>query len=318
MALPSETPSHTRPPPRSDRTSRPASSTSTWAVKRGTSGPLLQMAQGRGCSSARSSSSGSCRHRGRAVKVNAPAEVLAGRLLAATVDIGSVGSLQTADYVVTFDPSVLELIGVSGGAIGGTDVPVADWNVLAPGSVNILQSLPTSTPATGSGPLSQLFFNATSTVGATSTVQFVPAQSSLTDSAGGAITTQWSGTYVTVIAGIGGLAQVVVNAPSDVLVDSLFTARVDIVNVENLNAASYHVVFDPIVVQLVGVTGGIIAGTAVPGGPLERSFARDCQHSTEPVGPDCSKWVGVSGRAPIPRCGRRGDYQRFHLRLQGR
>ena len=92
----------------------------------------------------------------------------------------------------------------------------------------------------------------------------MPAQSSLTDSAGGAITTQWSGTDVTVIAGIGGLAQVVVNAPSDVLVDSLFTARVDIVNVENLNAASYHVVFDPIVVQLVGVTGGIIAGTAVP------------------------------------------------------
>ena len=108
---------------------------------------------------------------GRAVKVNAPAEVLAGRLFAATVDIGSVGSLQTADYVVTFDPSVLELIGVSGGAIGGTDVPVADWNVLAPGSVNILQSLPTSTPATGSGPLSQLFFNATSTVEPSSTVQ---------------------------------------------------------------------------------------------------------------------------------------------------
>ena len=50
-----------------------------------------------------------------------------------------------------------------------------------------------SPPASGSGVLAQLFFNATTTVGATSTVQFVPAASSLTDSDGAVITTQWTG-----------------------------------------------------------------------------------------------------------------------------
>ena len=149
----------------------------------------------------------------RAATINAPAEVLAGSLFAATVDLAHVSSLQSADYVVTFDPNTLDLIAVSGGAIGNTAVPVDDWNVLLPGKVNILQSLPTSTPSSGSGVLAQLFFNATTTVGATSTVQFVPAESSLTDSDGAEITTQRTGADVTVVAGLGGVAHVALNAP---------------------------------------------------------------------------------------------------------
>ena len=38
----------------------------------------------------------------------------------------------------------------------------------------------------------------------------------------------------------------------------------DVANVENLNAASYHVSFDPNVLELVSVTGGEIGGVSIP------------------------------------------------------
>ena len=45
---------------------------------------------------------------------------------------------------------------------------------------------------------------------------------------------------------------------------SHFSATVDILSVENLNAASYHVAFDPGVLELMEVAPGSINGTAVP------------------------------------------------------
>ena len=46
--------------------------------------------------------------------------------------------------------------------------------------------------------------------------------------------------------------------------DTTFTARVEIVDVADLNAASYYVLFDPNVLELTNVTGGMVGGTTVP------------------------------------------------------
>jgi hypothetical protein len=57
-----------------------------------------------------------------------------------------------------------------------------------------------------------------------------------------------------------------IDAPAVVDADSDFTARVDIVNVENFNAGQYEVVFDDTVLRLDGVGAGQIDGTAIPVG----------------------------------------------------
>ena len=198
------------------------------------------------------------------VTLSAPPQVVAGSLIAAAVDVGQLAELRSADYVVTYDPAVLQPLNVSPGEVGGTTMPVDDWNVLAPGSVRVMQSLPTSTSATGTGTLAQLFFNATTAAGTTSSIAFMPAESSLTRANGEDIPTDWTGTQVGVIAGLQGPAQVAVNAPGQVRVDGIFLARLDIANVEDLNAASYPVTFDPNVLELVGILAGNAGGVVVP------------------------------------------------------
>ncbi len=43
-----------------------------------------------------------------------------------------------------------------------------------------------------------------------------------------------------------------------------FVATIVVSNVTDLNAASYHIVFDPAVLRLVALTAGAIGGTEVP------------------------------------------------------
>ena len=58
-----------------------------------------------------------------------------------------------------------------------------------------------------------------------------------------------------------------VNAPSEVAAGGTFVARLDIVGVENLNAASYNVVFDPNVLEVVEIAVGNIGGATMAADP---------------------------------------------------
>ncbi len=205
------------------------------------------------------------------VSIEVQPGVSAGGVLSVTVDAGTVSGLHGADYVVTFDPEVLAPAAVTGGHIGPQAFPVDDWNVTSPGTVRVVQTFATGTSASGSGPLARLFFNVTTTVGATTTIELEPSQSALFDQGGQDIPAVWSGTAVTVVDPATARAQVMANAPPLVQVDSVFQASVEIADVTDLNAASYYVTFDPTVLEIVDVTDGDVAGTVVPVGPGEWS-----------------------------------------------
>ncbi len=55
-----------------------------------------------------------------------------------------------------------------------------------------------------------------------------------------------------------------INAPSEVMVDSTFTATVAISQVYNLDACNYDVSFNPAVLSVENVTAGNIGGTPIP------------------------------------------------------
>jgi hypothetical protein len=46
--------------------------------------------------------------------------------------------------------------------------------------------------------------------------------------------------------------------------NSDFTARVNIVNVRNFDAADYDITHDPVILEVTDVTGGLIGGATIP------------------------------------------------------
>ena len=55
-----------------------------------------------------------------------------------------------------------------------------------------------------------------------------------------------------------------INAPAEVGEGTDFTARVNITEVVNFDAANYDITYDPLILEVTDVTDGIIDGTAIP------------------------------------------------------
>lgn len=95
----------------------------------------------------------------------APETVKPGSDLAvAVIFLSTVNHLNAAQYILEFDPSVIQLQAVESGYIttlnhSGLDIPVSGQKQLAPGKHLIIQCLPLETPeVTGAGYLTQLKF----------------------------------------------------------------------------------------------------------------------------------------------------------------
>ena len=198
------------------------------------------------------------------VTISSPAEVPAGGLFTATIGVDKAGGLQSSTFALLFDPGVLDPVSVTGGLIGTAIASVDQWTVVSPGKVMVSQSLPPGGVTSTIGTLAHLFFNVTTTEGATSTLDFVLGESSLYHAGGETMRAQWNGTAVSVGAAAAGVAQISVNTPAFARVDSTFSATVDVVGVDDLNAASYFVVFDPNALEMTSVTQGTVGGTTVP------------------------------------------------------
>ena len=54
------------------------------------------------------------------------------------------------------------------------------------------------------------------------------------------------------------------SAPEEVIAESTFSVTLEVTYLEDLNAANYHVVFDPGVLDFLSAAPGEIGGTAVP------------------------------------------------------
>ena len=197
------------------------------------------------------------------VSIDAPALVDPGSDFFAWVDIVDVENLDSAQYDIVFDDTVLRLDDVTAGTVDGTAIPVDIWNEVAPGRVIVVQNVPGLTGVTGDGWLAVLEFHVIGDAGDESDIDFQNAL--LGDNTGVAIPAIWVDGAVTVSgAPPPGDVVVSIDAPDLVAPGDDFIAWVDIVNVENLDAAQYDVVFDDTVLRLDDVTDGTVDGTVIP------------------------------------------------------
>ena len=90
------------------------------------------------------------------VKVNAPEYVES--TFTATIDVDNVTNLNSGQFDLSFDESVVNVTDVRAGEINGTAVPVFMWSFVDADTVRVLVSMPVGTGASGSGGLGELEF----------------------------------------------------------------------------------------------------------------------------------------------------------------
>jgi len=132
------------------------------------------------------------------ISLDAPASVKAGGNFVVKVNINDVSDLNSWQYDVTFNPSVLELTNVSSGSIASSTIPAeaGDWSVVEAGRLRVEGDMGSASPATGSGYLSQLHFHVIGQAGDSSNVSL--ANGLLRDSQAQTIEAHWQGCSVTV------------------------------------------------------------------------------------------------------------------------
>ena len=129
---------------------------------------------------------------GVTVTVNAQAEVAEDTDFVVSVDISDVTNLYSAQYVVSFDDTVLELTSVTAGVVGGVTFPIFEYN---PATYSVVQLL--AGGVTGSGYMAELNFHVIGSAGDTSNIDLTAGM--ITDTEAVEIEATWTGDSVTVV-----------------------------------------------------------------------------------------------------------------------
>jgi len=141
------------------------------------------------------------------VHIEAPASLPNGADFTADVFVTYVEDFSSADYVISFNDSVLDFIGVLDGSMLEIDpgvsadfyaVDTSGWYVIAPGTVGINGSVGFGIGVDGAGYLAQLQFHVIGSAGQGSAIAFNESQSWLRDSLGDAIDATWEDDWFTV------------------------------------------------------------------------------------------------------------------------
>ena len=85
------------------------------------------------------------------VTVNAPEYVEEGATFVATIDVDDVTDLNSAQFDLSFDSSVIKVSDVNEGEIDGEDVPIFDWRFVDTDTVMVLIMMPIGDGVSGSG-----------------------------------------------------------------------------------------------------------------------------------------------------------------------
>lgn len=131
---------------------------------------------------------------GVTVTVDAPTEVAEDSDFVVSVDISEVTNLYSAQYVVSFDDTVLELTSVTAGVVGGVTFLISAYN---PVTYSVVQSAPSIDGVSGSGYLAQLNFHVIGSATDTSDIDLTAGL--LSDTEAAEIEATWTGDSVTVV-----------------------------------------------------------------------------------------------------------------------
>jgi len=132
---------------------------------------------------------------GVTITVDAPAEVLEGDSFVARVNVNNVTALYAAEYIVSFNGSVLELVAVTDGEVGGAAFPVYEYN---PDIYKVVQAAAGIADAvSGSGYLAELHFNVIGSIGDSSDIDLTAGVLASTEAQ--EIPATWMGASVQVV-----------------------------------------------------------------------------------------------------------------------
>lgn len=111
------------------------------------------------------------------VSADAPAEVAPGAQFVARVNISDVVNFDSANFDLTYDPAVIEVIGLEGGTAGvspgmidSTTIPVDMWGFFpigVQGTVRVINNVPGVPGVSGSGYLAEVHFHVVGSAGST-------------------------------------------------------------------------------------------------------------------------------------------------------
>ena len=132
------------------------------------------------------------------VTLDAPAQAGEGSDFIARVNIANVENFDATNYDVSYNPSVLEAVNVTGGLINGTAIPVDMWRVITPGTIRVIQNVPGLSGVSGSGYLAEIQFHVIGSAGSSSMISF--ANGVLSDNAANEIAATWVGNSVLIYA----------------------------------------------------------------------------------------------------------------------
>ena len=173
----------------------------------------------------------------------------------ATIKIDTVTDLNSAQFNLSFNSSVVNVTTVRGGEIDGKAVPLYMWDFTDSDTIRVFSNLSAAEGANGSGYLAAVEFEVKGKSGDKSTLNI--SNGKLVNTTAKEINAGWYDTEVTVL-----WPTVSVDAPESV--SGTFNATIRIANVTNLNTALFDLSFNSSVVNVTTVRGGEIDGKVVP------------------------------------------------------
>jgi hypothetical protein len=199
------------------------------------------------------------------------------------VKMSQVVDLNSYQFDISYDPSVIQIQGIEGGGsvTGGvitdtstipntvTNFPIT-WRFTITGTqgeITIIGSLPLHNVAKGSGVAARIHFRVVGTYGGQSAI--IPNDISLRNKYNLPITLSTPGQGIVKI--LYPPVIVSIDAPSNLTVGGRFTARIDVSLVSDLQACQFDITYNPNVISIIGpeseeqgVTAGLIDFTPIP------------------------------------------------------
>ena len=117
-----------------------------------------------------------------------------------TVNISQVDDLDSASYDVTYDPDIMQVVGVNNGSVGGTEVPVSDWGFIpegVQGTVRIINNIGGAGGISGAGTLAVIDFSVSCANCGNTTIDFSGEQV-VYDNESVEIDSAWAGDWTNV------------------------------------------------------------------------------------------------------------------------
>ena len=187
------------------------------------------------------------------VTVNAPEYVE--ETFIVTIDVDNVTDLNSGQFDLSFNSSVVNITDVRGGEIEGKEVPIYMWSFKDSDRVRVISKLPGVEGASGSGYLAEIEFEVKGKSGEKSKLDV--SRGVLRDTEAKEIDADWYDAEVTVLRTV-----VLVDAPE--YVSGSFNAMISIDTVTDFNSGQFDLSFNSSIVNVTDVRGGEIDGEAVP------------------------------------------------------